>query len=207
MTLTRSDDNLMHIKVLDEVPVKWSMAPKVLRDVVEHCLAAGAFEGFEGASVGHFGYLSRDPIWGDFLDVLLSSRRKQNYNEPEGLDLAQVYFLDDGAVQSKGGMPAAGIYSQFKLLKRHDAFDCVIHFHCPQKPDNKVSIHPQKLSEYGSSDCGHNTTKDVQFFENNQIGVVVFDKHGPNVLFKSDGNAQVVIKFIEENFELNKRTK
>lgn len=207
MAVARSSNSFVRTNVIDEKPLPWSMTPKTLRDVVEHCVAQGAYEAFDGTTVGHFGYLPKDPIWGNGLDLILSSRRKQNYNIPGGLDLAQVYFLEDGTVQSKGGKPSAGVRSQFELLKKHDQFDCVVHFHCPMKDNSKVATRPQKMFECGSLDCGQNTSNGVVLFENGEIGAVMLEKHGPNILFKSNGDAHTVIKFIEENFDLSKRAR
>ena len=207
MALARSSNEFVRTKVLGNEPVSWSKAPKALRDVVEHCVAQGAYKAFNDTTVGHFGHMSKDPIWGNYLDVFLSSRRKQNYNKPGGLDLAQVYFLEDGAVQSQGGKPSAGVRSQFELLKSHNEFDCVIHFHCPKKSESKVPVRPQRNFECGSLNCGRNTTKGVQLFADDQIGAVMLDKHGPNILFKSDGDVQEVIRFIEENFELSEQSR
>jgi len=83
----------------------------------------------------------------------------------------------------------------------------VIHFHCPKKSESKVPVRPQRNFECGSLNCGRNTTKGVQLFADDQIGAVMLDKHGPNILFKSDGDVQEVIRFIEENFELSEQSR
>lgn len=195
MTLARSTNEFSRTKVVDkENPLPWERAPKALRDVVEHCVKAGAYKPFNNVTVGHFGYRPEP-------NFLLSSRRKQNYNEPQGLGLAMVHFSSDGVI-AYGGKPSAGVRSQYEVLKKHSQFNCIVHFHCPMKETGRVNVRSQKYFECGSHQCGKNTADGVLLYENGKIGAVMLDKHGPNILFRDDVDPQVVIRFIEENFDL-----
>lgn len=198
--LARSTNEFSRTEVIDDVPVPFKLAPEPLRKVVEYCVEQGAYQPFNGVTVGHFGYL-----WDE--NTLVSSRRKQNYNTPFGLEMTRVFFREDGKVQAQGGKPSAGVRSQYELLKRFSQFDCVVHFHCPMKTSEMVPVRPQKYFECGSHQCGQNTAAGIKLFEQEGLGAVMLDKHGPNILFHSSVDPQNVIDFIEQHFDLSKRTK
>lgn len=200
MILSRSTNEFTRTEVISEKPIDWPMAPGALREVVEYCVEKGAYKPFNGKTVGHFGYCPNP-------SVLLSSRRKQNYNEPGGLDLALVKFSRDGKVTSQGGKPSAGVRSQYELLRQYKQFNCVVHFHCPMKPGAEISTRPQMYYECGSHQCGENTAAGIELHVNGQIGAVMLDKHGPNILFHDKIDPAIVKAFIEENFDLTQTTK
>lgn len=199
MTLARASNEFSRTKVVGEEPLPWEKAPQALREVVEYCIKAGAYKPFNGKTVGHFGYRPEPGF-------LLSSRRKQNYNEPSGLGLAMVHFSPDGVV-AYGGKPSAGVRSQYEVLKRHPQFNCIVHFHCPMKDNGSVNVRPQKYFECGSHQCGQNTADGIKLYENDQIGAVMLDKHGPNILFHEKIDPQIVIRFIEKHFDLSKMSR
>lgn len=60
--------------------------------------------------------------------------------------------------------------------------DCVVHFHCPALP--------------------HYTDGETE----NGILCKFFENHGPNIYFNHDVDSSHIIKFIEDNFDLSKRT-
>jgi len=109
--LSRSTNDFSRTEVVDDTPVPFKLAPETLRKVMEHCISQGAYTPFNGVTVGHFGYL-----WDE--DILVSSRRKQNYNTPSGLEMTRVFFKENGEVHAHGGKPSAGVRSQYELLKR-----------------------------------------------------------------------------------------
>jgi len=199
ITLARSTNEFTRTRVVADVPIAWHTAPSTLKTVVEHCVKRGAYQAFDGKTVGHFGFLVNEKC-------IFSSRRKQNYNEPGGLDLAMVSFSDNEIVESIGGKPSAGVRSQFELLRQYDQFDCVVHFHCEMKTKNVIPKVSQKFFECGSHQCGQNTASGIKLFESDKIGAVMLDKHGPNVLFRSTADPEMVINFIETHFDLTKRT-
>lgn len=199
IVLARSKNDFSRTEVTNTAPVPFVDAPATLKKVVKYCVDKGAYKAFNGITVGHFGYLQN-------RDILISSRRKQNYNIPSNLDMTKVIFKDDGKVCAVGGKPSAGVRSQYELLKKFNQFDCVVHFHCPMKTFNIVPRREQKFFECGSHQCGRNTADGIKVFDEKNLGAVMLDKHGPNILFHSDTDALEVIRFIEEHFDLTKRT-
>lgn len=169
--------------------------PSAFREVVEYCVRRGAYQPFLGVTVGHFAWRDGDTLW--------SSRRKQDYTSPGGTDLVRVSFHGPSPV-AFGAKPSAGTRSQWQVLQDHPAFDCIIHFHVPMREGSKVVVRPQHDFECGSHECGTNTSEGIQVFGG--VGAVMLDKHGPNVVFRSSGDPHEVISFIEENFDLDKRS-
>jgi len=174
--------------------------PHSLREVVNHCIKHKAYKAFNGVTVGHFGFLQK--VEGQ--KILYSSRRKKNYNFQEDRDLVGVVF-NDGIPTAHGAKPSAGVRSQYELFKYNPDYDCVIHFHCPLKDGSKIRIRPQKHLECGSLECGMNTLDGMTEYCDG-VAAVMLDKHGPNILFKRDIDPEVVIDFIENNFDLSRST-
>jgi ribulose-5-phosphate 4-epimerase/fuculose-1-phosphate aldolase len=133
------------------------------------------------------------------------SRRKQNYNLPGGTDLVRVEFSED-KVTAYGGKPSAGTRSQWAVLQAFPDYDCIVHFHCPSKAGSEVVIRPQHDFECGSHECGENTKAGMSRFAGGVLAAVMLDKHGPNIIFNRHVDPQVVIDFIEANFDLTKRS-
>lgn len=209
MTLSRASNEFARTTVFPASPlVPWKKAPQSLVSVVEWCVENGAYKPFNDVTVGHFGYrLSPEEKPKPSEGTIRSSRRKQNFNRVECRDLVEVDFFEDGRQVAFGGKPSAGARSQYIVLSRHPYFDCIVHFHCQQKTSSIVRIRPQEPFECGSHQCGKNTADGIQFFENGQIGAVMLDKHGPNIIFNRNIDPKLVIKFIEENFDLSKSTR
>ncbi len=140
----------------------------------------------------------------------LSSIRKSNLNWIDKIGM--VYVKTDGpdTVLAYGAKPSVGGQSQRIVFREHKGYDCIVHFHCPLKknPIFNIPIVSQREVECGSHQCGQNTSSNLKDFciESTNIKAVYLDKHGPNILFNSKSNPQNVIDFIEQNFDLSKKT-
>ena len=62
----------------------------------------------------------------------------------------------------------------------------------------------QREYECGSHECGRNTSRGLKRFGN--LLAVYLDAHGPNIVFSKLIDPQEVIRFIEENFDLDEKT-
>lgn len=202
LTFTRST-------VVDAVPVAWASKdiPDNLRKVVEFCVSKGAYKPFRGATVGHFAVRLSDTEF-------LTSMRKTNFNDIAKNGL--VYVKTDGpdSVIAYGAKPSVGGQSQRIVFKEHPGYDCIVHFHCPKKPESYVPTVSQRDFECGSHECGQNTSSGLQLSEERLAGTgpftpilsVFLENHGPNIVFSKDADAEVVCAFIERNFDLTGKT-
>lgn len=199
MTLMRSELTFSPTKVEPGELVRWDdeRIPLSLRTVVNYCIDRGAYQAFNNITVGHFGLRTGD-------QTFLSSRRKMNFNKESDRDLVEAR-LEDGQVVAQGAKPSAGARSQYMVLTTYPEYNCIIHFHCPAKPDSKVNVRNQKPFECGSHECGRNTADGLQRY--GELAAVMLDQHGPNIVFNSNINPSLVIDFIEENFDLSKTTR
>jgi hypothetical protein len=183
------------------IPWDSDAVPVTLRRVVDHCVDRGAYKPFNNVTVGHFGFAKG----GGIDDLFLSSRRKQNYNLPGSRDLVSVQQLGEGWLEAYGAKPSAGTTSQMTVLRAfYPKYDCIIHFHCPIKKGSQVTVRSQHDLECGSHECGDNTLAGMKDFGN--VAAVMLDQHGPNIIFHHDADPSQVIAFIEENFDLIRRT-
>jgi len=198
MMNSRSRLTFTRTTVVDGELIPWGSeaVPQALRTVVEWCVEHGAYKPFLDVTVGHFAFREMDKI-------LLSSRRKQNFNRPECRDLVKV-FVDGESMTAHGAKPSAGTPSQYAVLSHFPEFDCIVHFHCPLRAGSKVVVRSQKEIECGSAECGENTWKGMSRFGN--LAAVMLDQHGPNIIFSSKGDPEEVTKFIAENFDLSVRS-
>jgi hypothetical protein len=198
MALARSRLSFSRTTLVDGPLVSWSdpRIPAALRTVVEHCVARGAYRPFEDVTVGHFAVRAGQ-------HTLLSSRRRRNFNRVGDRDLVRVEFAGD-RMTAYGARPSAGTRSQFAVLRTHPDFDCIVHFHCPQRVGSPVPVRSQREFECGSHECGQNTSDGMARF--GPLAAVMLDRHGPNVIFRSDGDPKAVIDFIEANFDLSRAT-
>jgi hypothetical protein len=204
MAVKRSRLHFTRTTLEDGKLIPWDSAqvPHTLRAIVDYCIGRGAYKPFNNVTVGHFAF--RDDYRGK---ILISSRRKQNYNLPGGTDLVRVEFKDEQVI-AYGAKPSAGTRSQWAVLQAFPEYDCIVHAHVPLKaghPDD-IAVREQQWVECGSSECGLNTVAGMHPFVGGKLAAVMLDKHGPNVIFHRSIDPQVVIDFIERNFELSKRT-
>lgn len=173
--------------------------PDTLRDVVEHCIERGAYKPFLNITTGHFSVKTGD-------GHMLSSRRKTNFNDIENVGMVRVSYSEDGRITAYGGKPSAGARAQLEVYKQHPDKDCIVHFHCPLRPDAKITTVEQRPYECGSYECGANTADGLTEYKEGGIAAVMLDEHGPNVVFRRDSDPKKVIAFIEENFDLTAKT-
>lgn len=167
--------------------------------VVKYCVKAGYYKpNILGVTTGHF--CIRDKF---DKNILYSSIRKSDYTKELKLTKLQ-YSLDH--VYS-GVKPSAGAVTQKLLLDKNPEYDCIIHFHCREKDGVKFSSRKQRNFECGSLECGLNTLDGLQEIKLNsktKIKIVMLEKHGPNILFRSKDNPEDIISFITKHFETNK---
>lgn len=176
--------------------------PANLVEVVDWCVSNNAYKPFNNITVGHFGFKPEQGI-------MWSSRRKRNFNYKSDRDLVKVDFSVEGKQIAYGAKPSAGARSQYMVLSKFPEMNCIVHFHCPLK-DNSVlgslgAVRSQKYVECGSHQCGQNTANGMVKISSD-IAAVMLDKHGPNIVFSQKADPKEVVKFISENFELNKQT-
>jgi hypothetical protein len=180
------------------VPWTSDEVPSSLRRVVDHCVARGAYLPFRDVTVGHFG-------WRPSAGSLVSSRRRRDFNHLADRDLVRVDFGGDRRVVAHGALPSAGARSQYEVLSRHPELDCIVHFHCPAKEGADLSVRSQRELECGSHECGRNTADGLRC-HGPHLAAVMLDRHGPNVVFSREIDPEVVIRFIEEHFDLSQRS-
>jgi hypothetical protein len=104
-----------------------------------------------------------------------------------------------------GAKPSVGGQSQRIVFRDHPEMDCIVHFHCPPKPDVKLSVRNQAPYECGSHECGQNTSDGLKEVTPG-IKCVYLDNHGPNIVFNRNIEPEKVIRFIEANFDLTRST-
>lgn len=190
------------------IPLVEPTVPETFRRVIKWCIDNGAYkQNAAGKTVGHFAYRAApDQLW--------SSLRHRNFNKLSDQVLVPVEFGMDPTkkfvVRAFGAKPSAGARSQMQLFQDHPEFDCVVHFHCPlQNGVNDIPVRSQREFECGSLQCGKNTSDGIKVLKvmgRIHVGVVMLDKHGPNILFKSTDDPKRVIEFINETFALTKHT-
>jgi hypothetical protein len=174
------------------------MIPLTLRAVVDHCVKKGAYKPFNGATVGHFAVKVSET---DFV----TSKRKADFNKLNEVGMVLCRSEDEDTVIAYGAKPSVGGQSQRIIFKDHPEADCIVHFHCPPKPESNLSVRPQKWFECGSHECGLNTSIGLRE-EVPGIKCVYLDNHGPNIVFNRNTHPQDVISFIDKNFDLSKST-
>jgi hypothetical protein len=199
MAYLRSHLTFTRSTVVAGEPVPWnsSLVPPSLRAVVDFCIEQGAYKPFRGATVGHFAVKLDDTTF-------LTSRRKTNFNELDAIGLVKIVTDGPDSVIAYGSKPSVGGQSQRIVFHDHKDYDCIVHFHCPRKPESQVPVVSQREYECGSHECGQNTSRGLQKFGN--LSAVYLDDHGPNIVFNRSIDPAEVIKFIEENFDLSEKT-
>lgn len=204
ISMHRAENSFTRTKIINGHLVNWEHpdVPGSLRTVVDWCVANGAYKPFNDVTVGHFGF-KPEPGY------MWSSRRKKNFNKPKDRDLVIVDFRNDKEQLAYGAKPSAGARSQYVVLSKFDTLNCIVHFHCPLKEGSPIGnlgiVRSQKYFECGSHQCGENTASGMQKINDN-LAVVMLDKHGPNIVFSRDSNPADVISFISENFDLSRQT-
>jgi hypothetical protein len=203
LTFTRST-----VVAGDPVPWESSLVPATLRTVVDYCIERGAYRKFRGVTAGHFAVRLSDTQF-------LTSRRKMDFNDMKHVGLVKVETDGPDSVIAYGSRPSVGGQSQRIVFSEHEGLDCIVHFHCPKKPDSKVPTVSQREFECGSHECGANTSRGLASFDLSKDGepnggvvhAVYLDNHGPNLVFSSkDVDPQSIIEFIDANFDLTQKS-
>lgn len=179
--------------------IDWSdrRIPETLRTIVNHCIGAGAYKPFRGSTVGHFACRID-------ATTFITSKRKTNFNDLERVGMVLVKTDGPDSVISYGAKPSVGGQSQRIIFDQHPGYDCIVHFHCPIRPQSAVPTISQREYECGSHQCGQNTSSGLQRFGN--LSAVFLKEHGPNIVFNRDIDPREVIDFIEANFDLSGKT-
>ncbi len=196
LTFTRST-------VVEGEPVPWDdeLVPESLRQIVNYCIQQGAYKEFNGSTVGHFAVKLDDTTF-------LTSQRRTNFNDLDRIGLVKIETDGPDSVIAYGSKPSVGGQSQRIVFEEHSDLnlnvDCIVHFHCPIKPDSTVPQVSQYEFECGSHECGQNTSSGLKRVGN--LLAVYLQEHGPNIVFNRDVNPLEVISFIEANFDLSQKT-
>ena len=199
MAYQRSHLTFTRSTVVAGEPVPWDSpdVPQSLRTVVDHCIKASAYRKVRGVTAGHFAVKLSSTEF-------LTSRRKTDFNKLSEVGLVRVTTDGPDSVVAYGSKPSVGGQSQRIVFNDHPDEDCVVHFHCPKFKDSPVPTVSQAEFECGSHECGRNTSNGLQQF--GQLKAVYLDKHGPNIVFNRNVDPQVVIDFIEANFDLSQKS-
>jgi hypothetical protein len=203
----RSRLNFTRSTVLDHAPLAdWDTderIPDSLRTIVNHCIKRGAYKPFNGKTVGHFATRVAE-------HAFLTSIRKTNFNELSDVGMVLVEAIPNSdKVMAYGAKPSVGGQSQRIIFNEHPGYDCIVHFHCPLKKDRAISARSQRLLECGSHECGQNTSDGLKEYggvDTNTVKAVMLEKHGPNIVFNRHIDPNVVIDFIETNWDLDRST-
>lgn len=199
MTKLRSHLTFTRSTVVSGEPVDWNSGevPDSLRKCVEFCVKAGAYKPFRGSTVGHFACKIAP-------NEFLTSIRRSNFNDIEKLGLVRVKTDGPDTVLAYGAKPSVGGQSQRIIFGEHPEYDCVLHFHCPKLAGSEVPEVSQYAVECGSHQCGQNTSNGLKRFGN--LSAVYLENHGPNIVFNRNIDPEEVIKFVQDNFDLDQKT-
>ena len=194
--------------------------PETFRTVFNWVRSQGAYkQGPTGATVGHFG-IALGP------NEFLTSKRKTDFNKIEEVGLVKVitddpdnvfgykHFFEtsnNDKVIAFGAKPSVGGQSQRSLFETFPDLNCIVHFHCPLKTEHRseFTTTPQFSFECGSHECiASNITgfKEYKVSSTHSIWAGHMDYHGPNIVFNSDIDPQLVISFIDKYWDLTRKT-
>jgi hypothetical protein len=208
MALSRMQNHFTRSTVVEGSAIDWRgpLVPDNLRQVVDHCIARGAYKPVLGKTAGHFAVKVDH-------GRILTSIRKSNFNQLDRVGLVQVDSAGDDQVIAHGFRPSVGGQSQRIIFKEHADLDCIVHFHCPplgHAPDKAlIPVKAQWPNECGSHECGRQTSaglREVDLGDGDKLSVVFLDNHGPNIVFNRKTPASKVVGFIERNFDLAGKT-
>lgn len=220
IVLSRMTNTFTRSTVVEGPTVEWKsdLVPDNLREVVNYCIAKGAYKPVLGKTAGHFAVKINDK-------EILTSIRKSNYND--NLALVRVEYDGLDKVKAHGAKPSVGGMSQRIIFTEHEDAECIAHFHCKPKDhmktltwidhvpsnvrlnDDELSIRPQIYNECGSTNCGINTSNGlarVDLGDGDYLKAVYLDNHGPNIVFSKNTPAQKVIDYIDRTFDLSSKT-
>lgn len=208
MTVSRMQNHFTRSTVVAGMAVPWrsELVPCALREVVDHCIERGAYKPVLGKTAGHFAVkVGKNEV--------LTSIRKTNFNQLNEIGLVRIEAEGEDRVIAHGFRPSVGGQSQRIIFREHEGMDCIVHFHCPVKPDAQdkalIPVKDQWPNECGSHECGRNTSRglrEVDLGDGDKLSVVFLDGHGPNIVFNRHTPARKVKAFIDRNFDLSAKT-
>ena len=150
---------------------------------------------------------------------LIKERSKQDQTENDKMwsEVWTEYYKDKLAAAGQkviafGAKPSVGGQSQRSLFETFPDLNCIVHFHCPLKPESRELFNttPQFSVECGSHECGQNTAMNLKEFKlpsGRSVWAVHLDHHGPNIVFDSNtSDPQEIIEFIGTHWALDKKT-
>lgn len=100
---------------------------------------------------------------------------------------------------------------QLQLQQLNHEFDCIIHFHSALKQSSReiIPVTSQFSYECGSLECITSCItgfKEYKVSDTHSIWAGHMDYHGPNIVFNSDIDPQLVINFINQHWDLSRKT-
>jgi len=209
MAIRRSHLTFTRSTVVSDEGVPWDDAriPQNLREIVDSCIEQNAYkEGFAGSgvTVGHFACKVDDTTF-------ITSKRKTDFRDLSKIGMVKIVTDGPDTVLAYGGKPSVGGQSQRIVFSEHADTDCIVHFHCPLKEghEHAIPVVSQRAYECGSHQCGENTSQGLDEFVlegDYSVKAVFLDQHGPNIVFNRDVPSDLVIDFIQRNFDLKSKT-
>lgn len=126
-------------------------------------------------------------------------------------ELKELGYKLDFKVIAFGAKPSVGGQSQRSLFEAFPDLDCIVHFHCPLKPESRKLFNTTDQFSYecGSRECIQSCItgfKEYKVSETHSIWAGHMNYHGPNIVFNSNINPQLVIDFISSHWDLSKKT-
>lgn len=152
-------------------------------------------------------------VHGEYWD-LLKIFPDLDFLTHEGYRQAKI-LLEGNTFSNKviafGAKPSVGGQSQRSLFDAFPDLNCIVHFHCPLKSESRELFNttPQFSFECGSLECITSCItgfKKYKVSDTHSIWAGHMDHHGPNIVFNSDINPQLVIDFIGKYWDLNRKT-
>ena len=96
---------------------------------------------------------------------------------------------------------SVGATSQQMIFEQFPDYDCIVHTHNPRTLVSDLPVTPQRPYQCGSIECGINTVEHMKKYDDD-IAAVYLEKHGANILFRSDADPLKIIDFIDHHLML-----
>lgn len=142
MAHLRSDLTFTRSTVIkgDLIPWASNLVPNTLKSIVNWLISENAYKPFNGATAGHFAVKLTS-------NTFLTSIRKTDFNNLPKIGLVKIVTDGPDTVFAYGAKPSVGGQSQRIVFHDHPEYDCIVHFHCPIKPESQVPIISQREYE------------------------------------------------------------
>ena len=152
--------------------------------------------------------------------VIYTSRRKTDFNRLPEDGLLRIDAIGGDHVIAHGAKPSVGGQSQRIIFDQHPDVDCIIHAHVPfrmcaqsdiwEHLGVSVQAREQRPYECGSHECGANTSEGLvdipTYGREGVLKAVMLEEHGFNICFSKELDPEYVIKFIEDYWDLERKT-